>query len=192
MRPVLLALLLALALVGPACGGDDGDDPPAAPDEVQQPAEDDGSEATEARVRDLARDTEQLVRDVSADARRLIADPGADVDERLTAAEDRARELSEQARQDLGDELPGLAGALADANDQLADAAARLRAAEGRAEVLRIVNEDLAVVGDRLTRGLGEAEGDIPEESRRELDAARTQLEELERAVDEPGARPGG
>jgi hypothetical protein len=192
MRLVLLAVLLALALVAPACGGDDAEDPPAVQDEAQQPVEEDGAEATEARVGDVARETQQLVRDVTADARRLIADPDADVDERLAAAEDRARALSEQSRQALGEELPGLAGALADANDRLAEAAAGLRAADGRAEVLRIIREDLAVAGDRLTRGLGEAEGDIPEESRRELDAARTQLQELERAVDEAGARPGG
>jgi hypothetical protein len=92
----------------------------------------------------------------------------------LRDAEQRAGQLSDQAQRAAD---TNLSGDLEQANDRLADAAAKLRAAEDADDVRAALEDDLGPAVDRLTDAAGTLMKD--DDARRQIEQARDRLSEL-------------
>ncbi len=135
MRRFLTAVLVAplAALTIAACGDDDSDSASATATDAAAtttvvPTETAPAADVPARARELARETRELQEEVTASARSLVSGSGDTREQarkRLAGQEDRARELAEAARTELGADAAAR-DALVKANERTASAAKSL------------------------------------------------------------------
>ena len=179
MRRLIAITIAAAGLAAAGCGDDTSSTAQEARDQVEKAADQGGQAATQTGIEGLAAETQKLADRIAQAARELAKNPDANVDERLNSAEQRAKQLAEQARMRSDEQRPELTAALRAANERLASAAAGLREAQSADDVAQVVERQLGPAGDRLADAAGQADKLAGGDTERQLEQARDRIKQL-------------